>query len=160
MKKTIVSAALALIVLNGYSQEKKEVSKSHKPLNVPEVVKQDFAAQYPKAVKVKWSLEKPGEYEAEFNLIKTEMAALYDAKGVLIESETKMKESELPQAVRSTLAKDFAGYKIAEVEKADAKGVVSYEMEAKKGKKEYELVFDKTGKLLKQEAEKGESKND
>ncbi len=160
MKKVIISAALAVFVLNGYSQEKKEASKSHKQLNVPEVVKQAFAAQYPKAAKVKWSLEKPGEYEAEFDLNKTEMAALYDSKGGLIESETKMKESELPQAVKATLVKDFAGYKIAEVEKANAKGVVSYEMEAKKEKKEYELVFDKTGKLLKQEAEKGESKND
>lgn len=160
MKKAIVSAALALIVLNGYSQEKKEVSKSHKPLNVPGVVKQAFAAQYPKAAKVKWSLEKPGEYEAEFDLNKAEMAALYDSKGALIESEKKIKESDLPQVIKSTLAKDFTGYKIAEIEKAEAKGVVSYEMEAKKGKKEYELVFDKTGKLLKQEAEKGESKND
>ncbi len=148
--------ALALFLLNVHAQEKKEATEPEKQINAPEAVKSAFAAQYPNVTKVKWSLEKPGEYEAEFDLNKTEMSVLYDEKGTLLESETEIKESDLPAAVKSALTKDFAGYKITEFEKCDAKGVVTYEMEAKKDNKEYELVFDKTGKLIKQKEEQDE----
>lgn len=133
------------------AQEKKE----SKIVNVPELVKKEFTKKYPAATKVKWSLEKAGEYEAEFNMNKKEMSVVIDEKGHLIEIETEIKEAELPQALKATLAKDFAGYKIDECEKAEAKGVVTYEMEARKDKIEYELVFDSKGKLLKKEEKKG-----
>ena len=153
MKKTIISVALAVFLLNGYSQEKKE-TKTAKSVNVPELVKKAFAAEFPSVAKVKWSIEKPGEYEAEFDLNKTGTSALFDSKGVVLEKESKMKESDLPQTIKSALAKGFVGYKISEIEKTDSKGKVTYEMEAKKGKKESELVFDASGKLMKQAAEK------
>ena len=51
--------------------------------------------------------------------------------------------------MKSTIDKDFAGYKLDEIEKAtDAKGVLSYEMEAFKGKDKLEISFDSNGKLL------------
>ena len=156
MKKLIILLTTALFLLNGYSQEKKETSKDEKQVVVPDAVKKAFAAQYPKVAKVKWSLEKAGEYEVEFDNNKTEMSVLFDEKGILLETESEIKMADLPQAVKATLAKDFAGYKIDEAEKSEAKGVVKYEMEAKKDNKEYELVFDSTGKLLKQEEEKKE----
>lgn len=155
MKRTILSIALAVFLLNGYSQEKKE-TKDEKQVNVPEVVKKAFAKQYPKAADVKWGLEKTNEYEAEFKVNKTGISVVYDEKGTLLETETGINESELPQAVKTTLAKDFASYKINEVEKTESKGSITYEMEAKKDGKEFELVFDKNGKLIKQKEEKEE----
>ncbi|HNW51603.1 MAG TPA: PepSY-like domain-containing protein [Prolixibacteraceae bacterium] len=146
MKKTVITAVLSLLVVVSFAEEKK--------VTVPEVVKKAFAAQYANATKVEWELEKEGEFEAEFKLSKTEMSVVFDAAGNLIETETEIEESELPQAIKATLAKDFAGYKIDDAVKAEAKGVVTYEMEAKKEKKEFELVFDANGKLLKQEEEK------
>ncbi|MCE1188257.1 MAG: hypothetical protein LWX56_03870 [Ignavibacteria bacterium] len=161
MMKTKLLIAL-LITFGSYAiaQEKKESPKPEKQVNVPELVKKEFAAKYPKATKVKWGIEKPGEYEAEFDLNKSEMSVVIDEKGNVLEVETEMKEAELPQAVKATIAKDFAGYKIGEVEKSDAKGVVSYEMEAKKDKAEFELVFNGNGKLLKKEEKKEEKDND
>ena len=153
MKKTIITAALALLLLNGFSQDKKD-AKAGKQVNVPETVKKAFAADYPKVAKVKWSLEKPGEYEAEFDFNRSEMSAVYNDKGSLLETETEIKRSELPQAVQSALIKDFAGYKLDEFEKAEAKGVITYEMEAKKGKVLYELIFDGNGKQIKKVEEK------
>jgi len=154
MKKAIILAALAVFLLNVYSQEKQETSKTEKQVNVPEAVKKAFTTQYPKVEKVKWGLEKPGEYEAEFDFNKTAMSVLYNEKGILLETESEIKEAELPQAIKSTLAKDFAGYKMDEIEKTETKDMVTYEITAKKDKKEYNLVFDKNGKLLKQEEEK------
>jgi len=119
---------------------------------IPASAKSGFAAKFPTAQKAKWSVEKPGEFEAEFTLNKVETSALLDAKGTVLETETEIKESELPQAVKAALAKDFAGYKLDEIEKAtDAKGSVSYEMEAVKGKEKLEISFDVNGKLLKKE---------
>jgi hypothetical protein len=160
MKKTILSAVLAVLMLAGFSQEKKETSKAGKQLIVPIAVKKTFTTQFPKAAKVKWSIEKPGEYEAEFVLNKTEMSAAIDEKGFLLETESEIKESDLPQAIKTTLAKDFAGYKTGEIVKADAKGTVTYEMEARKDKKNFEIIFASTGKFLtKKELKNGDEKD-
>ena len=160
MKTKLLIALLIMFSSYAIAQEKKESPKPEKQVNVPELVKKEFAAKYPKATKVKWGIEKPGEYEAEFDLNKSEMSVVIDEKGNVLEVETEIKEAELPQAIKATIAKDFAGYKIGEVEKSDAKGVVSYEMEAKKDKTEFELVFNGNGKLLKKEEKKEEKDND
>jgi hypothetical protein len=129
-------------------------------VETPAAAKAAFAAKYPTAQKVKWSVEKPGEFEAEFTLNKVESSVLFDAAGKFIESETEINEAELSQAVKATIAKDFAGYKLDEIEKAtDAKGITTYEMEAAKGKDKFEISFDTNGKLLSKEPlkeEKGE----
>jgi hypothetical protein len=151
MKKTIIFVALALFMIGAFAEEKK--------VTVHEAVKKVFSAQYPNAAKVEWGLEKTGEYEAEFKLNNTDMSVVYDEKGTALEIESEIKEAGLPQAIKATLAKDFVGYKINEVEKAEAKGVITFEMEAKKDNKEFELVFDQNGKFLKQKAESEENDN-
>ena len=108
-----------------------------------------LAAKFPGAQKVKWSVEKPGEYEAEYKLNGIESSVQLDAKGNVLETETEIKEDELPLAVKTSIAKDFTGYKMDEIEKvADAKGAITFEMEAAKGKDKFEISFDVKGKLL------------
>lgn len=127
---------------------------------IPAAAKSGFAAKFPTAQKVKWSVEKPGEFEAEFTLNGVETSALVDAKGILLETEAEIKESELPQAVKATLAKDFAGYKLDEIEKAtDTKGITTFEMEAAKGKDKLEISLDASGKLLGKESLKEGKEN-
>jgi len=136
------------------------LAMNQKEAQIPAAAKTGFATKFPTAQKVKWGVEKPGEFEAEFTLNKVETSAVFDAKGNLIETETEIKESELPKAVKASIAKDFAGYKIDEIEKAtDAKGATTYEMEAAKGKDKLEISFEASGKLLAknpQKEEKGE----
>jgi len=118
-------------------------------VETPVAVKAAFSAKYPAAQKVKWSIEKPGEFEAEFILNKVESSALFDATGKFLESEVEIREAELPQGAMTTLTKDFAGYKFNEIEQAtDAKGMSTYEMEASKGKVKLELTFDSNGKMI------------
>ena len=82
---------------------------------------------------------------------------MFDAAGKFLESEVEVKEAELPQAVKATLAKDFAGYKLGEIAKAtDAKGVVDFEMELAKGKDKLSISIDSNGKVLSKEAAKEE----
>lgn len=130
-----------------------QAQKKSKRVEVPAAVKSAFEAKYPKAEKVSWGMEKQGEYEAEFVLNGIESSANFDSKGQFMEFETEIKESDLPQVVKSVLAKDFAGYKIGDVSKStNAKGVTEYEMEAAKSKDKFELSFDANGKILSRKA--------
>lgn len=130
---------------------------NQKDEKIPAAVKTGFAAKFPTAQKVKWGVEKPGEFEAEFTLNGAETSALVDAKGALLETETEINAKELPQAVKAMLSKDFVEYKFAEIEKAtDAKGITTFEMEAAKGKEKLEISFDANGKLLGKEPLKKE----
>ena len=154
MKKLMTLLVCMVFVAFSFAQKPKD--------ETPVAAKTAFAAKYPTAQKVKWSVEKPGEFEVEFTLNKVATSALYDATGKLLETEGEIKEAELPQAVKATIVKDFAGYKLDEIEKStDAKDVTSYEMEAFKGKAKFEISFDANGKLLSKEPlkeEKGERK--
>ena len=151
MKKLLTVLVCMIFVVGTYAQKTKE--------ETPAAAKSAFAAKYPTAQKVKWSVEKPGEFEVDFTLNKVESSALFDATGKFLEAETEIKQSELPQVVQATIAKDFAGYKLDEIEKStDTNSVVSYEMEAVKGKEKLELSFDANGKLLSKAPLKEEEK--
>lgn len=152
MKKMMITLS-ALLALSSYAQEKK--------VTAPAAVKTAFATQFPKAQKSEWSLEKEGVYEVEFKISGTEMSANYNPQGKLLETETEIKESELPAAIKAAIAKEFAGYKLEEINKTtDAKGLVTYEFEAEKGKDTFEIEMDAAGKVLKKEAEKENEKED
>lgn len=148
MKQFMILSLLFMFAVYSNAQDKK--------VDVPAAAKSAFATKFPQASNVKWSLEKAGEYEAEFKSGKVETSAVFDSKGILLETETEIKENEMPQAVRNTLSKDFAGFKLDEIEKTDASGTISYEMEASKDGKKYEVVFDAQGKLLKKKEMKEE----
>jgi hypothetical protein len=136
-----------------------QAQEKSKKIEVPAVVNSAFESKYPKAEKVNWGIEEPGEFEAEFKLNGIESSALFDSKGQFLEYETEIKKSALPQAIKATIAKDFADCKIDEVEKStDTKGVVMYEMEASRGKEKYEISFDANGTLLNKTAAKVEAK--
>jgi len=154
MKKLMTLFVCMVFVAFSFAQKPKE--------ETPAAAKAAFAAKFPTAQKVKWGVEKPGEFEVEFTLNKIATSALYDATGKLLETEGEMKEAQLPQAVKATIARDFAGYKLDETEiSTDAKGAIAYEMEAVKGKSKLEISFDVNGKLLSKEPlkeEKGEKK--
>jgi hypothetical protein len=149
MKQLLTVLVCLIFVVCTYAQKTKE--------ETPVAAKSAFAAKFPGAQKVKWSVEKPGEFEVDFILNKVESSALFDATGKFLESEAEIKEADLPPAVKATLTKDFAGYKLDEITKAtDAKGLVAFEMQIIKGKDKLAVEFDSNGKLLSKTAVKEE----
>jgi hypothetical protein len=160
MKKYILLFVLSAFVLSVTGQQSDEVKKSEKNITVPQPVLKAFSVKYPQATKVKWGLEKPGEYEAEFIIGGNEVSAVYEEEGILLEEETEMEESALPQSIKDALAKDFKECKIDEVEKVNIKDVITFELEAKCGKTKSELVFDSNGKLTSKEEMKPEDNED
>ena len=164
MKKLLILLSFAAILVSchhghkyheGKEGKENKEEKGGKEIVIPTAVNDAFAKQFAKGTNVEWSLEKADVYEAEFTLDKVEISALFDVKGTLLETETPITENDLPKTVKDSLAKGFAGYTLKEIEKVDAKGVVSYEMEVKKASL---VSFDGKGKLVKNEVKKDEEK--
>jgi len=150
MIKTCLSVLALCFVLSAAKAQKL------KEADVPAAVKESFKKQFPAAKVEEW--EKEGEnYEAEFDLNKTETCAVFDASGKWLETEVEIKITELPKAVSEYLTKTVPGKKIKEASKiTDASGKITYEAEA--GDDDY--LFDDKGNFLRKEAEAGDDKDD
>lgn len=143
MKKTsIATIALCLGFTIANAQDVKEAE-------VPSNIKQAFSKKYAGAKVEKW--EKEGaDYEAEFHLNKVESSAVFSADGIFKELEQEIKTSELPKGATDYCTKNYAGYKLEEAAKiTDANGKVTFEAEMKKGKEEFDVIFDDKGNFIK-----------
>jgi hypothetical protein len=148
MKTQIFILFLSLSFLQAYSQENEIKTNPRQNFKVPEVVKKTFAAKFPNATNVKWGAAKDSKYEADFTLNKHEVSAFFNPKGLLIKTDTELNEAELPKTIKTYLSNNYKGYKISEIDKLEIKGKTTYKMEAKNDKFEYDLEFDKNGKVL------------
>ncbi|TAJ47394.1 MAG: hypothetical protein EPO58_15975 [Chitinophagaceae bacterium] len=136
MKKILLAVAL-LITIAVIAQ---------KTGGTPDAAKTAFNKAYPAATKVKWEKE-DGNYEVSFTLNGKEASAIYDGKGVLMESEQEMKASELPGVILAYMKEHYKGVTVKGAAKiTKANGSVNYEA-AIKGK---DALFDANGKFLKE----------
>ncbi|MEO7174780.1 MAG: PepSY-like domain-containing protein [Saprospiraceae bacterium] len=128
---------------------------------IPAAVSAAFKTKFPNAAKVSWEMENKTEYEANFKLNGEEVSANFDNTGKWLETETEIKTSALPAAVQSTLAKDFAGFKVEEASKINnVKNGNCFEAEIEKGEESYDILFSTEGKvLLKTKLEEKEDKD-
>ena len=120
----------------------------------PAAVMAAFKAKFPTVQKAKWDMEHEGEWEAEFKSGGKEMSANYKADGTWLETETELKEADLPQAVKDAVAAQFAGYKSEEASLVETPGQpAAYEVELEKGETTVEALFSADGTLVKQKVE-------
>ncbi len=126
----------------------------------PESVKTSFAKKFPKAEKVEWEQESDTEWEAEFKNSKTEYSASFNNDGKWLETEHEIKKGDIPAAVKKTLDKVFASFKIDESELVENAEGTFYEFELEKGKVEMEVLIDASGKVVKKELSTAESEDE
>ena len=113
-----------------------------KDSDVPQVVKNAFIKSYPDQ-SAKWEKEK-GNYEASFKKDGKTMSATFESNGNFLESETDIRESELPPAALNYIKTSYKGKKIKESAKiTSAAGMVTFEAEID-GK---DVIFDNNGKF-------------
>ena len=143
MKKIIVLLSASLLIsLMGFTQ-------TITPDKVPASVKQAFEKKYPAATDVTYGMEKK-DYKVSFKDKEVAMSANFTARGVWLETETGINETELPKKVSKSIAKNFAGYTISELTKVENPNkVINYEMVLKKDKVGYEVKFSPKGDILK-----------
>ena len=143
MKTTMVIMAIMLTASYANAQKIKDSE-------VPKAVVESFNKHFKGVEAENWDKEKDGTYEAEFDLNKVETSATFSENGKLLETETEIPVKALPKSVTDYISKNYPNHKIAEAAKIiDDKGDVMYEAEAKKGKEEFDLLFDAKGIFLK-----------
>ncbi|HWX20734.1 MAG TPA: PepSY-like domain-containing protein [Candidatus Binatia bacterium] len=119
---------------------------------VPDVVKEGLRAKFPTAKRVEWKLKSDKNYEAEFTLKRTEIAAKFDGAGKWLETESAISWSKVPKIVRDTVAKRFKGYKTVEsqsVQRWNEQQLI-YELHLENAKEIVKAQFSKDGAVLNQ----------
>ncbi len=146
--KNIFAVLISMVSFySGYAQQLKESE-------IPALVKAKFVSLYPGTKNVKWEKEH-NKYEAGFKQNKIETSILIDAAGNMVEIETEIAVSSLPQAVAAYVSKNLAGKKIKEASKiVTASGVITYEAEV--GGVDY--IFDANGNFIKKETDEPKDK--
>ena len=139
MKKVFLFAFAAVAVsFTACGQKLKESA-------VPSAVKQAFATKFP-GISATWEKE-DGAYEVSFKKNGHSMSQLINAQGVVLETETDISSTELPEQVRAYLEQHHKGSKIKEtskIEKADRSTIYEAEVNGK------DLLFDDKGNFIKE----------
>lgn len=157
MKKAVTLSMISLLALYLAGCKQTESLST----TVPAAVSAAFAAKFPKAKSVEWGKEGEKEYEAEFKLSGKEMSANFSETGEWMETEAEINPQDLPAAVSESIALNFAGYDVEEVEVVEKpEGATVYEVEMEKGEKSIEVVFSENGQVLSQEDEGDDDGND
>ena len=121
---------------------------------VPAAVKQAFQTKFPAVKRAEWKIKTDKNYEAEFTLKGTDIAAKFDSAGKWLETESAIAPSKIPQAVRATIAKQFKGYKVVESQVLqrlnEARPI--YELHLENAKEIVKAQFSDGGAILNQSA--------
>jgi len=119
--------------------------------DTPKKVKDAFAKKFPMVKKVSWEKESETEWEAEFKMNKVDYSANFLEDGTWQETEHEIKKNAIPLNVKTTLEREFLGYKIEEAEISETSAGTVYEFELEKGEQMMEVAIDTNGKTLKKE---------
>lgn len=119
--------------------------------SAPTEVLTAFSKKFPTAQKVKWDKESATEWEAEFKLDGKEYSANFTSQGIWKETENEIKKSEIPTEVEATLNKEFADFKIEEMEISETVEGKVYEFMLEKKETSLEVAISPTGKVVKKE---------
>lgn len=142
--KTLIIILSVLVSTSLFAQKDKEHTK-----DVPSAVTAAFVKQFPNVKDVDW--EKEGKnYEAEFEVGEAETSATFTADGTLLETETEIEVSALPNTAQQYISQHYSGYTIKEAARiTDHKGVVTYEAEVKKKGESMDVIFSENGAFVK-----------
>ena len=127
---------------------------------VPAAVKKAFQRKFPAVRVVEWKLKSDQNYEAEFTLHRTDIAAKFDLTGKWLETESGVSRSTIPAAVLGTVAKRFNGYKVVETQTVQRwnENRVVYELHLENAKEVVKAQFDEDGTILNQSAKSKSNK--
>lgn len=110
---------------------------------VPQEVKDAFAAKFPNATVGKW--EKEAEFEAEFTTEEgREVEVNFYPDGTITQVEYEIGVDELPAAVKEAIAKNYPHCEIEEAERVEkGDGTLVYEVDLS-----FEIHVTPSGKLV------------
>lgn len=139
MKKLVSIVVVTATIISGACSQK--LRQSEVPVNA----KNSFEKKYP-GLKGNWGRE-DANYEVNFKQDGKAMSAVIDKNGTIVETETDIPISDLPELVLDYLKKQYPGAKIKGTAKVvNANGDVNYEAEVN----HKDVIFDVNGKFIKE----------
>lgn len=143
MKKYIMCSLLVFFgVLTTKAQD---ISKKE----VPSLILNNFQNSFPKAKDIEWD-KKRDHYKVEFEIgyINNDHSAWYSNEGQLLRHKEEISKRDLPDAVYEIIKKDYQWYMITDVERITEDQEITYKVELKSFTEEWEIIYDKSGKVL------------
>lgn len=108
-----------------------------------------LAAKHPGATRIEWEA-KGGYYVADFYENKHEISAWFTPSGEWHMTETDIPFNALPEAVKSAFQRDYAGWRVDDVDRLERLGVETvYVIEAENKPQELDLYYSEEGILIK-----------
>lgn len=150
MKMHMQTALAAAALLAGTALHAQHLA----PAQVPAAVTVAFAQAFPKAMDIEWK-QKGEQYKVEFEtgLFRDDHEAWYDASGKLLRHEEEVSASDLPEAVKAAIAKEFPGYRTDDVKRIEADGATTWIVEVQNGPVEWKVAYDAAGVQLRKQAD-------
>lgn len=139
MKKIIVSQILLLCLL-GCSSSKGQTGP-------PSVVVNAFEQRFPNARDIEWSND-GRSYVVEFEIFRKDHEAWFDADGSLTRHRRDASRSELTPEVHETLRRDYAAFRIEDVDRIDENGQTTFEVELDGKPEDLKVVLDGQGRII------------
>ncbi|WP_224996742.1 hypothetical protein [Cesiribacter sp. SM1] len=119
------------------------------PENVPEAVKSGLQAQFPDVRVLEWEALNQN-YAAEFNIDNIPYEVLVSREGKILKYKYDILESELPEAVRATIRREYSEVPIADTEVLVYEGKKYYQAHFDDELRDYWLVFSEDGQRVDQ----------
>ncbi|MCD4746973.1 MAG: PepSY-like domain-containing protein [Bacteroidales bacterium] len=140
MKKTYLLSFLVIAMLFAYGQ---------KQIRIPKKVEDSFIEKFPSAKKTEWKKENSRSYIATFKQNNTEIFANFDEQGNLLETNTEIDNSALPEKVINAVKKQFIDYKIIEAKKVEPyRKDIYYNVIIKKDNETIDIDYFENGAMI------------
>lgn len=140
--KNLAIAVLALFATATLSAQDLKMN------DVPVNLNNNFQKSYPTGTDVEWELDGLN-YKVEFDQGVNEHEIWYNTNGDVVKMESEINITDLPAAVSSALKTKYAEYTVDSIDKIEADGNTTYEIEIEKGLfTEKKIVFDVKGNVL------------
>ena len=143
--KKYISMSIFALVIGVTSIFAQDIPQSQ----VPSLVLNSFQQKYPKAYDVEWEL-KGDLYKVEFekSLLGDDVEVWFDKSGKVVRSKEEISKSELPKAILDKIDAEFKASIIKDVEKFTDNSTISYKVEIKTIREEWDVIFDEKGNIL------------
>src|SRR5699024_1039621 len=142
MKIFTVAMVLALGVTTLQAQDLQ-------PQKVPQAVMQSFEKENVDTKDIEWEY-KAGNFKVEFEEGHLDRDIWYDKDGQMLRMEKELTMKELPQSIEDVLKSKYSNFSLDDAELIKEENNITYEAEVENLSKEKNILFDESGKILRE----------
>jgi len=113
--------------------------------DVPEAVRISFADRFPGVTDVDWEMERPDEWEAEFDLHEMEYSANFSMSGEWLETEHEINTTNIPSEVVTLVSSKYKDPQFKKAEVIESPLGQSFELQIKSDQENLTIEIDPDG---------------